>query len=156
MLMIPQPVKNPASRDGIGFRASDIDRYLISGNIGWVMVEGRKKSINPEIEGDYIMSDVEKAYEKANDVISLAQGAFNKTLLTFRATIKNDLASISSASNRVSNESVKMNNAYNQTIEILTSKGMEDAILNAERLATALEAISAIKPTDVNFKFLEK
>ena len=156
MLMIPQPVKNPASRDGIGFRASDIDRYLISGNIGWVMVEGRKKSINPAIDGDYIMSDVEKAYEKANDAISLAQGSFNKTLLTFRATIKNDLASISSASNRVSNESVKMNNAYNQTIEILTSKGMEDAILNAERLATALEAISAIKPTDVNFKFLEK
>jgi hypothetical protein len=33
---------------------------------------------------------------------------------------------------------------------------MEDAILNAERLAAALEAISAIKPTDVNFKFLEK
>lgn len=156
MLMIPQPVKNPASRDGIGFRASDIDRYLISGNIGWVMVDGRKKSINPAIDGDYIMSDVEKAYEKANDVISLAQGAFNKTLSTFRATIKNDLASISSASNRVSNESVKMNNAYNQTIETLTSKGMEDAILNAERLATALEAISAIKPTDVNFKFLEK
>lgn len=156
MLMIPQPVKNPASRDGIGFRASDIDRYLISGNIGWVMVDGRKKSINPAIDGDYIMSDVEKAYEKANDVISLAQGAFNKTLSTFRATIKNDLTSISSASNRVSNEAVKMNTTYSQTIETLNSKGMEDAILNAERLAAALEAISAIKPTDVNFKFLEK
>tara|TARA_R110000782_G_scaffold13595_1_gene40024 strand:+ start:1428 stop:1892 length:465 start_codon:yes stop_codon:yes gene_type:complete len=154
--MIPQPVKNPASRDGIGFRASDIDRYLISGNIGWVMVDGRKKSINPAIDGDYIMSDVEKAYEKANDVISLAQGAFNKTLSTFRATIKNDLTSISSASNRVSNEAVKMNTTYSQTIETLNSKGMEDAILNAERLAAALEAISAIKPTDVNFKFLEK
>jgi hypothetical protein len=156
MLMIPQPVKNPSSRDGIGFRSSDIDRFLIAGNIEWLMVDGRIRSINPAIEGDYIMSDVEKAYEKANDVISLAQGAFNKTLSTFRATIKNDLTSISSASNRVSNEAVKMNTTYSQTIETLNSKGMEDAILNAERLAAALEAISAIKPTDVNFKFLEK
>ena len=66
MLMIPQPVKNPASRDGIGFRARDIDRYLIAGNIEWLMVDGRIRSINPAIDGDYIMSDVVKGLRKGH------------------------------------------------------------------------------------------
>lgn len=118
------------------------------------LLDARKKG-SPIKEEIYIMSDVSEAYNKANEVISESQEAYNKSMLTFRATIKNDLSSISASANRVSGESTKMGKAYAETVHTLTSDDMERAIVNAERLAIALESISSIKPTDIGFKFLE-
>ena len=101
------------------------------------------------------MSDVEKAYEEANESISKAEEAYHATISRFRSTIKNDLSSISSSASKTVNESEKINTAYAKAISQLTSADMEKAIQNAERLASALKTISDAKSTEVYFKLFD-
>lgn len=102
------------------------------------------------------MTDVTPEYEKANKVISEAQAAYNKTLDQFRGAIKNDLASISASADRVVRENAKMKAAYEAAAVLLTSPEMGQAIANAERLAKALESISALQSHSITFAVLDK
>lgn len=97
------------------------------------------------------MSDVDAAYETATKTIDKALEAYQKVVADFRGTIKNDLASISSSAAKVQAESGKMLQAYVNTQTILTTPKFEQAIVNAERLAVALKAISELSETKVAF-----
>ena len=65
----------------------------------------------------------------------------------FREKIKNDTASMKAASERVQGECARMSVQYRQAQELLISPEFERAIANAERMATALQSISALSET---------
>lgn len=149
---LPTPVKNSAFREGVGIKNSDINKWIIAGGCDSLMLDGRLKK-EPQTQNGkdfHIMSDVSDAYNNANELIKNAHDAMNKTIQNFRSTIKNDLASISSASDRVTGEVQKMNKNYAAAIETLTSERMQTAIENAERLANALTLISNVKSSDIS------
>lgn len=75
----------------------------------------------------------------------------DKTVKGFRDQIKNDLASMKAASERVQNEVNQMDAKYRKAAELLTSKEFEHAIANAERMAIALKAISELQQTQLSF-----
>lgn len=102
------------------------------------------------------MGDVNVAYDEAREVIEKAAAAYSKTIADFRGTIKNDLTSISAASDRVTGEVGKMQRAYDKCALLLTSAEMVAAIGNAERLAAALGAISALQSHSITFAVLDK
>jgi hypothetical protein len=152
---MPQPVRTGRVREGVAFRARDIDAWIMSGGLEWTMLQGRYKFESPDKEGIYIMSDVSAAYEAAQQVNTQAMEAYNASLAAFRSTIKNDLASISAAADRVQKESAKIATAYRASIDALLSQDMQTAIENAERLASALERIADIKGHKLTFSVLD-
>ena len=122
------------------------------------MLNSREKHSKPTQDGTgyYIMNDVTEAYKKSNEVIEQAQKAYDTTLSKFRSTIKNDLASISSSADKVTKEVTKMGEQYQKAINTMNSPDMERAIINAERLAAALSAISTIQTANISFTLLDK
>jgi len=82
-----------------------------------------------------------------------AQDAINKlkeTVDEFRASVKNDIASMKAASERVQNEVIQMRDKYKQAQEMLTNPEFLQAIANAERMAAALNAIQHLTDTKVS------
>lgn len=160
--MIRPPVPRPVERAGAGifrgaaFSLKEVNAYIRAGGLQWNMLMDGKTTKGKKREGDYQMTDITPEYEKANQVISNAQAAYNKTLDQFRSTVKNDLASISASADRVQRENEKMRSAYEAAAGMLTSPEMEKAIANAERLATALQAISALQNHSITFAVLDK
>ena len=156
----PQPVRgrnlSAATKNDRGdatFLASDIEAWQKAGGLEWVLLG--KSTGATRNEGDYLMSDVNEAYEKANLVISNANTAYTKTVVDFRSTIKNDMTSISASADKVQKESVKLSAAYRASISLLNSPEMITAIANAERLAAALTAISQVQPNKIAFAVIE-
>ena len=101
------------------------------------------------------MNDIEEAYKDATEKIDSAKSAYNKTLQEFRATIKNDLVSIASSSEKVKNESEKITRTCAAAIDLMNSPQMKEAICNAEKLAAALSTISAVRANKIAFAVLE-
>ena len=156
----PQPVRgrnfSAATKNDRGnttFLSADIEAWELAGGLEWVLLG--KSTGATRNEGDYSMSDVSEAYEKANIVISNANTAYNKTVVDFRSTIKNDMTSISASADKVQKESVKLSAAYRASISLLNSPEMITAIENAERLAAALTAISQVQPNKIAFAVIE-
>jgi hypothetical protein len=156
----PQPVRgrnlSAATKNDRGdaiFLEANIEAWQKAGGLEWVLLG--KSTGATRNEGDYLMSDVNEAYEKANLVISNANTAYNKTVVDFRSTIKNDMTSISASADKVQKESVKLSAAYRASISLLNSPEMITAIANAERLAAALTAISQVQPNKIAFAVIE-
>jgi len=156
----PQPVRGinisattKNDRGDATFRAAEIEAWQVAGGLEWVLLG--KSTGATRNEGDYLMSDVTEAYEKANLVISNANTAYNKTVVDFRSTIKNDMTSIAASADKVQKESVKLSAAYRASISLLNSSEMITAIENAERLAAALTAISQVQPNKIAFAVIE-
>ena len=102
------------------------------------------------------MSDIDTAYERANEQVSKAQEAYNKTITTFRSTIKNDLATIGASADKVRNLAAGLGRESTAAIEIMTSPEMIRALENAERLAAALKAISELQSHSITFAILDR
>ena len=156
----PQPVRGrnfsaatKNDRSNTTFLSADIEAWELAGGLEWVLLG--KSTGATRNEGDYSMSDVSEAYEKANIVISNANTAYNKTVVDFRSTIKNDMTSISASADKVQKESVKLSAAYRASISLLNSPEMITAIENAERLAAALTAISQVQPNKIAFAVID-
>ena len=156
----PQPVRGrnlsaatKNDRSNTTFLSADIEAWELAGGLEWVLLG--KSTGATRNEGDYSMSDVSEAYEKANIVISNANTAYNKTVVDFRSTIKNDMTSISASADKVQKESVKLSAAYRASLSLLNSPEMITAIENAERLAAALTAISQVQPNKIAFAVIE-
>jgi len=79
---------------------------------------------------------------------SIAQ--LRRTIEDFRGAIKNDMTSMKAASERVQNEVLQMGKAYKQAADILIAPDFKQAIENAERLVTALQAIQQLTSTKVS------
>ena len=157
-LEVPEMVRYGGYREGVAIRSEDIDKWVISGEPKKAMLIGSSKK-GKRIENGkeyWIMSDVEKAYEEANETINKAQLAYKKTLEEFRSRIGNDLKSIGSSADKTVKEYEKIRSAYVGTINLLTSDDMEKTIVNAERLANALKTIGEVKSAEVSFKLMDQ
>lgn len=84
----------------------------------------------------------ERAQASINKLRSVVDG--------FRAAIKNDIASMKAASERVQTEVTQMKDQYKQAQDTLTSPAFLQAIENAERMARALQAIQGLTDTKVS------
>lgn len=157
MPLLPQPVHRGEFRDSNGWKVEDLNKWMVAGGLKWVMLNGGSPTTKAQKrDGDYMMDDVSVEYEKANKVISDAQSMYNKTVSEFRSAVKNDLASIGASANKVQNEAVKIQVAYQNTAKTLTTPDMEKAIANAERLAAALGAISSLSSHNITFAVLDR
>lgn len=157
-MSVPDFVTYSGFREGVAFRAGDIKKWVISGEPKKAMLVGASKKGKRTENGKeyYIMSDVERAYEDANETIAKAQKAYGKILGEFRSTIGNDLKSISASADKTVSQYEKIRTAYVGTINLLTSDDMEKAIINAERLASALRTIGEVKSAEVSFKLMDQ
>lgn len=129
-------VKSPGNRDGIGFSASAIEemRPITAHYSTW------KES-----------KMIELASEEATTRADAALKNLEDHLVKFRSKVGNDLTSIKAASQRVQTEAQAMTEKYVKAQAMLTSPDFERAILNAERMATALEAIGRLSETKLSF-----
>ncbi len=93
---------------------------------------------------------IELASEEAVQRATAAAEKLDQHLATFRSRVNNDLASIKAASQRVQTETQSMSEKYAAARDLLTSPEFERAIANAERMATALEAISRLSETKLS------
>lgn len=93
---------------------------------------------------------IELASEEAADRAKSAIERLETHLAAFRSKIGNDLTSIKAASQRVQTEVQSMSDKYVVAQSILTSPEFEKALLNAERMATALKAISELSDTKLS------
>lgn len=130
-------IKTSSSRDGVGFRADILERDDIADRM--VYFSQWKVSMEASIA----------ATESTNRAL-LSVDTLKKTLLDFRGSIKNDLTSMKAASERVQNEVLQMREKYKQAQDLLNSPEFVKAIENAERMATALQAIQTLTETKVS------
>lgn len=130
-------VKTSSNRDGIGFRADVLERDDIAERM--VYFSQWKVSMETSIAA------TESTVRAQASVDNL-----KKTLVDFRGSIKNDLTSMKAASERVQNEVLQMRDKYKQAQDLLNSPEFIKAIENAERMATALQAIQTLTETKVS------
>lgn len=140
---------------------SDIHKHIASGELSWRMLNrgiGLRKaySKSEREKGSHVMADVTEAYKEAAETIEAAKKAYDAVMTSFRATIKNDLASIGASADRVQKEAAKQMHAYRGVIDLMSSENMLLAIQNAERLASALKAISELEQHKITFSVMEK
>ena len=95
--------------------------------------------------------EIEVVATESADRANSALEKLDVTVKKFRERIKNDLSSMKASSDRVQSEVIQMGERYKDAQEILTNPTMEKAIANAERLATALKAISELSETKLSF-----
>lgn len=94
--------------------------------------------------------EIETVATESADRANSALENLDVTVRKFRERIKNDLSSMKASSDRVQSEVIQIGNRYKEAQAILTSPAMETAITNAERLATALKAISELSTTKLS------
>lgn len=143
----PQPVKAPQFRNGEAWKKSELDKWIQADGLMWGLLLKTEENNLPQVED---------AYARTNKVLGEENEAYKKIMSEFRGSIKNDLASLSATADRVQKETTKLAAAYKNAVATLTSEDMLRAIANAERLATALKAISDLQSHSITFAVLDK
>ena len=92
------------------------------------------------MEMDVVATEAAKRAEAALASLDTAGKAF-------LSHVRNDLTSMKAASDRVQSEVTQMQQRYRAAQDLLTSPEFERAIANAERMATALQAIAGLSET---------
>jgi aspartyl/asparaginyl-tRNA synthetase len=142
------------------YKVADLEKWILTGILKQTMLGfrlgGKNLTKHDNEKGYYTMSDVEQAYKEAAEVISESKKAYDNVLQSFRSAIKNDLASIGASADRVQKEAAKQMQAYRGVIDLMSSENMLLAIQNAERLASALKAISELEQHRITFSVMEK
>lgn len=93
--------------------------------------------------------------ESAQSEIKAQQIAIRGTFANFLSEATNYVASIRASVDAVRMEGMRLDVACTNSIAMLTSSQMESAIKNAERLATALKAISELRSHSITFAVLD-
>lgn len=88
--------------------------------------------------------------------IKQAVATYEELVKTFRGAVKNDISSVKASASAIENNLDRMRNVYLGTVAMLTSRDFVLAIENAERLATALKAISDLQSHSITFAVLDK
>lgn len=99
-----------------------------------------------------VISSLKSNYDEAN---ALWQN-YEKKLESFRSMVKNDVTSLEASARKTTEAVQKMNKAYGDAISQMTSKEMQTAIENAERLAKAMEALAAVQAQKLTFEIADK
>ena len=100
--------------------------------------------------------DIEQHAVEASGAAEEALKQLKSALDKFKSTLTNDLTSIKAAGTRIQNETLQMKQAYLSTQAVLTTPDFERAVMNAERMAIALKAISEISATNLNVTILDR
>lgn len=94
--------------------------------------------------------DIEQVAVETSGAAEEALKSLKAALDKFKSTLANDLTSIKAASSRVQSEALQMKQAYQAAQSMLTTAEFERAVANAERMAAALTAISALSQTKLS------
>lgn len=152
----PSFINAPQYPEGHAWLGADVNKWILAGGLEWALIDGRSRGLRHPKSDDEIMSDVSAAYEKATTDIEGARAQYDKVIASFRSQVKNDLSSISAASDRVQAETAKIQRACHSAVSLMTSPEMISAIENAGRLATALKVISELESHSITFAVLDK
>lgn len=128
-------VKDSGSREGFAWKASVIEKLdgVSALHVMWRI--GMEISIVSSEAAERAQADIAK---------------LRSTLDGFRSAIKNDMTSMKAASDRVQTEVQQMRDRYKQAQDMLTTPDFMKAIENAERMATALQAIQKLTETKIS------
>lgn len=94
--------------------------------------------------------DIEQHAVEVSGQAEEALKSLKASLDRFKSTLANDLTSIKAAGSRVQSEALQMKQAYQAAQAMLTTADFERAVSNAERMATALKAISELSETKLS------
>lgn len=125
-------VKDSRDRhDGLAFYVADLDRYKVG--YQWAC-DTEKLLMN-------IIEELRTHYEAAARMWK----DYEERLTNFRSAVKNDVASVEASARKTTEAVQRMNKAYSEVMAQLNSPSMQQAIQNAERLAAAMESLSALQ-----------
>jgi hypothetical protein len=137
----PRWKKTPVVRDGIAFIEEHIDTWLVRAQ--WACQ--KEKILMNFIE------ELKKDYDAAADMWA----QYEKKLDQFRSAVKNDVASLEATARRAHDSAIRIQKAHADVFAQLNGAEMQTAIANAERLATALQAIHDLKAHRVTLSVAE-
>ena len=135
-------IKKKPVREGYAWERTDIDQIEL-------LV---KYATFSEASFMDVISSLKSNYDEAN---TLWQN-YEKKLENFRSMVKNDVTSLEANARKTTDAVHKMNKAYGDAISQMTSKEMQAAIENAERLARAMEALAAVQAQKLTFEIADK
>jgi len=135
-------IKKKPVREGYAWERTDIDQIEL-------LV---KYATFSEASFMDVISSLKSNYDEAN---TLWQN-YEKKLENFRSMVKNDVTSLEANARKTTDAVHKMNKAYGDAISQMTSKEMQVAIENAERLARAMEALAAVQAQKLTFEIADK
>lgn len=98
-----------------------------------------------------ILEELKGNYDEAEKLWDSYKGRLDE----FRSAVKNDVSSLEASARKTTEAVQRMNRAYGTVIEQLNSEPMLQAIANAERLANALSALSALQAHKLVFSVAE-
>lgn len=104
----------------------------------------------------YYMAVEDTIIAEQTESIKQAVATYEELVKTFRGAVKNDISSVKASASAIENNLDRMRNVYLGTVAMLTSRDFVLAIENAERLATALKAISDLQSHSITFAVLDK
>lgn len=90
------------------------------------------------------------------DEVRAALKQYEGVVTAFRGATKNDISSAKAAATAIEENLLRMKKVYTDTANMLGSVEFERAIENAERMASALKAISELKSNSITFAVLDK
>lgn len=88
-----------------------------------------------------VMEELRGNYDEAEKLWS----AYEDKLKNFRSNIKNDVASLEASARKTTEAVQRMNKAYSDVVVQMNGPEMQQAIANAERLATAMTALAGLQ-----------
>lgn len=147
---LPKPVKS-ANRDGFAWRLGETLHSVAcdwaNPVIGYRESKGSKEDIGS-------MSDTEEKFQTATNEVNKAYEVFDAARKKLKSSLANDTASIASSCDKIESNMAKARASIDSVERQLLTDSMLQAIVNAERLAAALTAISAVRPANLTFAVL--
>lgn len=141
---MPGHVKTPNFRDGIGFRVSEMNKWMVAG--GWA---AGIFSRAPSEKGTFVQ--VEDAAATAAESVAKVVRAYTTAVGNLKSDLQNDSASIKASAERIEKEFARVAASVSNVSSVLTSPQFAEALANAERLAAALSAIQSIGSGSIAF-----
>lgn len=114
------------------------------------VLEQFEKTIGPQSRAWKVSMEANIVAAEAAERAATAIAKLDDTAKRFREAVKNDLSSMKASSDRVQNEVRQMEDRYRFAAAMLTSPDFTRALENAERMATALKAISELSETKLS------
>lgn len=135
-------VNCPDFPEGIGFDRHHTNAVMLIFR-AFIDTEGGLMNVIDELQGNYDAAlELWKKYET--------------DLCAFRSKVKDDVTSLEASARKTTAAVQRMGAQYQEVIAQLTSPTMQQAIENAERLAAAVSALSALQSHRMTFEVAER
>jgi hypothetical protein len=105
-------------------------------------------------EMEMVAAGMAEAVEDAKAKLKESLDAYDATLKKMRGQAQNDVAAVKAQTERLSHELRRLTEQAQVLTALWTSEAMLTSITNAERLATALEALQGLPAAQITFAVL--